>query len=198
LPGEFYYRLPLLVVTNDLGDLYPNERLLWTGLPQRYPIFNSSDVFLVPFSLLWGGFAIFWETSAVLSDEPPFMLLFGGFFVVAGLYFMVGRLIVRHLFLRSSRYQITNRRVIISSNVLGRRRVQSVYLKDLPPPVIANRNGPVGTIKFGNSTLLDDVKAAQANGLAILRDAGSPTLVEVDGARQVRDIIASAQAAITS
>lgn len=115
-----------------------------------------------------------------------------------GLYFVVGRLIVRYMSLRGSRYQSTDRRVIVNSTVLGRRRVQSAYLKDLPPPMVAGRDGPVATIKFGDSTLLGDVMAASALGSSSSRAAAPPVLVEVDGARQVRDIIAAAQAALAS
>jgi len=34
-------------------------------MPNRGVIFHSDDWTMVPFSLLWGGFAIFWETGAL-------------------------------------------------------------------------------------------------------------------------------------
>ncbi|TCO55102.1 hypothetical protein [Actinocrispum wychmicini] len=177
------------------GDLYEGERVLWTGSPSRYPIFNRGDIFLVPFSIVWCGFAIFWETTAARTGAPPFFLLFGGFFVLAGLYLVVGRLIARYLFLLGSDYLVTDRRVTVSTIVLGRRRVRSVYLKDLPPPMISAERGPVGTIKFGDSTFVSEIIAARREGFLGRRTVAPwPTLVQVHSAREVRDIIAAIQA----
>ena len=44
-------------------ELEVGEPLLWSGQPRKGIVFRSSDVFLIPFSIMWGGFAIFWETS---------------------------------------------------------------------------------------------------------------------------------------
>ena len=75
------------------SDLLPNEKIIWTGQPDKSVIFSPIDIFLVPFSLAWGGFAVFWELSALgvtnqrnLSHNPPaFFALFGVPFVVIGL-----------------------------------------------------------------------------------------------------------------
>ena len=46
-------------------DLLREEKILWSGQPDTSVHFTRADIFLVPFSLLWGGFAIFWELGAL-------------------------------------------------------------------------------------------------------------------------------------
>ena len=74
------------------GDLLSDERVLWTGQPDPTRLFSAGDVFLVPFSLMWGGFVIFWEASVLglinpsarNADPPLFMVLWGIPFLAAG------------------------------------------------------------------------------------------------------------------
>lgn len=96
------------------GELQPGERLLWSGCGDPSVIFARSDVFLIPFSLLWGGFAIFWTAQAAASGAPPFFLVFGGLFCLIGLFFIVGRFFVKAHRKRTTTYAITDRRALSS------------------------------------------------------------------------------------
>ena len=44
-------------------ELTPGESIVWAGQPNTSVIFHKQDVFMIPFSLMWGGFAIFWEAG---------------------------------------------------------------------------------------------------------------------------------------
>jgi hypothetical protein len=80
-------------------ELLPSERILWSGQPDTSVIFSSSDMFQIPFSLMWGGFAIFWEYTAITQTTATSNIgvselifpLFGIPFVIIGLYIMFGR-----------------------------------------------------------------------------------------------------------
>src|SRR5438046_585524 len=60
------------------GQLASGERLLWSGRPVEGIVFRPSDAFMIPFSLMWGGFALFWEYSVISTDKAPlFFMLWG-------------------------------------------------------------------------------------------------------------------------
>jgi hypothetical protein len=97
--------LPDAVVSAQLG---PDEELLWSGKPRGGIRLRAQDTFSIPFSLMWCGFAVFWETMAMMIPGPFFgpgllFRLWGIPFVIAGLYFVFGRFFVDAL-ARSSRY----------------------------------------------------------------------------------------------
>ena len=52
--------------------LSPAERIEWVGRPDPARHLTRSDAFLVPFSIIWGGFAIFWEATAIAGGAGPF------------------------------------------------------------------------------------------------------------------------------
>src|SRR5437899_10880259 len=40
------------------GELLSGERILWVGQPDPSILLSRADIFLVPFSVMWGGFAL--------------------------------------------------------------------------------------------------------------------------------------------
>ncbi len=106
---------------NELrSNLSSDEKLIWTGKPKTGIIFRSVDAYLIPFSLLWGALALFWETSAITSGAPLPAVLLGIPFVLVGLYIAIGRFFVDAKRRANTIYGITQDRIIIRlSSTLG-------------------------------------------------------------------------------
>ena len=128
--------------------LLPNEHVIWTGAPDARRLFTRADVFLVPFSLLWGGFAIFWFFGALEQGGLGFAL-FGLPFVTVGLYLIAGRFLYKRRKARRTRYVLTDRRVIEASTG-PRTRIRAEFIDRVPAINHDLRNDGSGTIRFGN------------------------------------------------
>jgi hypothetical protein len=126
--------------------------MLWTGRPAPGLALHASDAFAIPFSLVWCGFAIFWETNVVRIGAPIFFALFGGAFVVIGLYFVFGRFIGDAWLRGQKLYALTDRRILIVSGAL-RRQVRSLFLEGLAEINLSVRRDGKGTITFGRDSL---------------------------------------------
>lgn len=135
-------------------ELSSGESIYWADMPSSSVVFHSEDWYLIPFSLLWGGFAIFWEagvlgfwwTESQHHPAPGFMVLWGVPFVVIGQYLIWGRFLYDAWLKRRTYYGITNRRVLILQE--GRKRkTQFSFLESIPE--ITREGDGIGTIWFG-------------------------------------------------
>ena len=137
-----------------LPPLDPGERLLWSGQPRGGIRLRGQDILLIPFSLLWGGFAIFWEYMALtaVSKVPGpagiVFPLFGLPFVVVGLYLIFGRFFVDARVRAGTFYGVTNERILISSGLFSR-QIKSLPLRTLAEVSLTERGDGSGTITFG-------------------------------------------------
>ncbi len=120
----------------------------WSGRPRQGLVFRGSDIFVIPFSVLWGGFAVFWEYTAYKSGAPLFFLLFGIPFVLVGVYFVVGRFFVDTLTRKHTYYGITNDRVFIITEFLTN-KTKSISLDTLTDITFSNKPDNSGSISFG-------------------------------------------------
>jgi hypothetical protein len=144
----------LNLARNFQPDLLRDEKVAWAGQADPQFRFSGGDIFLVPFSILWGGFALFWEAGVLgLLDGQPALnpgALFGIPFVVIGQYFIWGRFIYKAYKNRRTFYALTNQRVLILATMRAR-RVQTLFLNQLPTINKTVQRDGVGTLEFGLS-----------------------------------------------
>jgi hypothetical protein len=175
--------------------LLPGERIVWDGRPLRHRVFRRTDVLLVPVSLLWCGFAVFWESGVLSGGAPVFFALWGVPFVLVGLYVVAGRFVVRVVSSRHTQYLVTDRRVLVHSGWSGA-RLSTQYLNSLPPPVIIEEPDGSGSLAFGGfPSVADALTGGRRLGWRAWSSEPSltPVLWDVAHIRQVRDLVAHAQ-----
>lgn len=135
-------------------ELLSGESILWAGQPDASVAFHKEDLFLIPFSLLWGGFAIFWESGvlgfwgkAAQSVRWTFGMIWGIPFVLVGQYLIWGRFFYAAWKKRRTFYAVTNRRVIVFQNG-WKRQMASSYLDTLSTLIKEGASAGRGTLRF--------------------------------------------------
>ena len=165
------------------GQLLSGEKIGWEGRPFSGIVFRSLDVFLVPFSLLWGGFAAFWNASVWTTDADLSFKLFGLPFLIAGLYVTVGRFLIDMRIRKATTYFVTNKRVLVARGS----KLKSLDIKRLPSLELDERSDGSGTIRFGpNSGFFSG-----ANSFAMWQPTSDPTpqFIRVPQARSLYGLI---------
>lgn len=181
-------QIPTSVETTLSTELSRSEKLLWSGRPRQGVYLGPKDLLLIPFSLMWGGFACFWEFSVVTSGAPVFFELWGIPFVLIGLYLIVGRFFFDAKLRSTTYYGLSNERVIIVAGVFSR-KVKSLQLRTLSDVSLSESKDGVGTITFGPTVGW----WLGASGWPGARKSQPPAFESVAGARSVFDQIRQAQ-----
>jgi hypothetical protein len=168
------------------GKLLPGERILWAGRPRAGLMLTGRDLFLIPFSIAWCAFAVFWTVIAASAPMPEFALL-GVAFVGIGLLFMIGRFFVDAWIRKGIHYAVTDRRVLILKTALGTELV-TLSLDRLPPARFIQRRDGTGTIRFEASS---GWAFGGAAGFSIWLPAvdSTPQLVAIADANKVFDLL---------
>jgi hypothetical protein len=157
-------------------ELRKGEKLLWAGRPRQGVFLRGRDAFQIPFSIMWGGFALFWEYSVINSGAPILFRLWGVPFVVIGLYMMFGRFIGEAKQREHTSYAVTDERIIISSGVFSK-TARSLNIKALLDVSLSENNSGSGTIHFGSAIT------------PVRRGRVAPDFDEIENVRQVYDLI---------
>lgn len=126
------------------------EQLLWVGHPDPRVRFTGADAFLVPFSVLWGGFAVVWEVTAITTVRQPLFIIWGIPFVLLGLYFVFGRFIMKKRRKTATIYALTNLRAIVCT---GERSVADSPVVGIPTKVDRSRDRRHVSVTFGQQGL---------------------------------------------
>jgi hypothetical protein len=118
--------------------------------PKQGFVFNPRDAFLIPFSLMWGGFAIFWNATVWMipgtdGGSPDwFSRLWGIPFLLAGLYFIAGRFLHDAHIRKNMLYAVTNQRIL----VLRGTKITSLDIHRLPRLELSEHRDGTGTLAF--------------------------------------------------
>ena len=181
-------------------ELLSGETLLWSGQPLRKVIFHQRDLFAIPFSLMWGGFAIFWEwgatghfgNSANSHSSLTFFALWGIPFIVMGQYLIWGRFFYTAWKKGRTFYAVTNKRVIVVSIGFSRKLIDG-YLRNLDSASLSLRSDGIGTIEFPSVPLaLSNWTFGRNNrGNQMDIDLSSLAFFDIPDARTVYQLIQS-------
>jgi hypothetical protein len=157
------------------------ENIVWSGKPNEKVIFHTHDIFLIPFSLLWGGFAIFWELGAS-KGGVTFFSLWGIPFVLVGQYLIWGRFIYAAWKKRRIFYVLTTQRALVLVRPPFAKTISS-YIKMLPAIEKKVRTDGIGSITLGMppSPFYSRTYDYSALGLNL----GIPVFTDIDNADDV-------------
>lgn len=185
-------------VSEVQSELQPGESILWSGQPSRRVIFHSQDLFTVPFSLLWGGFALLWEFGvaagshgALHRNPPPFFVLWGIPFVVIGQYLIWGRFLYVAWKKGRTFYAVTTKRVLVLNLGLSRRVTDGLF-RNLDSVSLTVRGNGVGTIAFAPDPYLlspGPYFGRRRNGFQMDIDLSRFTFFDIEDVRQVHQLI---------
>lgn len=155
------------------AHLRGGEQLLWVGQPDPDVRFTPADAFLVPFSILWGGFAVVWETTVIVSGAPPLFVLWGIPFVLMGLYLIAGRFIVKKRRKLATVYGLTPSRAIVCT---GERSFSDSPVRGVPTKVDRSKDGRHVTVVFGHQGAMGLFGLYQNTGLDFFARGLSPSV----------------------
>lgn len=134
------------------------ERILWSGQPQQGLAVSGRDALLIPFSLMWGGFAIFWNAmvwfapfdSNAGASPDWFFKLWGLPFLVVGLYLIGGRFFHDAHIRKKLFYAVTDQRIL----TLRGSKITSLDIHRLPRLELSEHRDATGTLAFeANNTM---------------------------------------------
>jgi hypothetical protein len=170
--------------------LEPDERLIWSGQPRGGIRFELSDIFVIPFSLLWASLAFGFGFAAWQPGGPIFIKLWSLPFIGVGIYIVAGRFVYDALLRKNTHYALTDRRAIILTDFLFR-KLQSIDVVSFDPLTIEVGRSGVGKISFG--VVPDTNTSIFSRGLFNNNQNPPPSFSALDNAQSVYELIRQIQ-----
>jgi hypothetical protein len=171
-----------------------DERLIWSGRPAQGLRLRRSDRVMIPFSLVWCGFALFFEYMAVFFDPDGKVIwplaIFGGFFVLIGIYLVIGRFFIDAAKRKHTLYGLTDQRALIVTG--GGKNVRSLKLSALPEITMTERPDGSGDVRLGSAVVSNEWDQATESWANERKQP--PTLEMIPNVREVYDLCLRAQA----
>ena len=178
-------------MSDDIGSyVRSGEKLLWKGRPQQGLRFVAFDIFLVPFSLLWGG-GVATMLLGGFAEAGLSFTLFSLIFLFAAAYITVGRLVHDAWIRSNTQYALTDKRVLILAGGFSQ-NLTSLSLEQIDQITFRNK-GDRGDIVFGRERSLlsffgtRSMRSAFAIWTPSLSDV--PQFIGVERARSLYDQI---------
>lgn len=171
---------------NDVGfsaQLLAGERVLWSGRPASGIVLTGRDIYMIPFSIFWCAFMVFWMFGAARAGGG--FALFGLPFVAIGLFLIGGRFFLDAWVRAGSHYAVTDRRILIRKT----RPMSSITALDmdrLPQIQVIERADGRGTLRFGAPA---SIFSGSGFSTWIPSADPMPQFILIPAARQVFDLI---------
>jgi hypothetical protein len=161
-------------------------------------IFHKSDIGGIPFSLMWGGFAIFWEfgvthqTHNAAARPDLFLTLWGIPFVVMGQYFIWGRFLHAAWGKTHTYYALTNKRVLVVRLTSSRKVVEGFLGSGISISMDERSNG-FGSIEFSPDPTYDAYSARRKGRPNLLLDFSRLAFYDIPSVREVYEAVRGAR-----
>ena len=170
------------------------EIIHWAGVPRADVVFHSDDWAVIPFSLLWTGFFVFWEANALgwisnsaQSGKPDtFMILWGIPFLLFGNYLVWARFLVDAWRKRRIFYAITNRRVLIVLEGWSQ-KTSTTFLHEITQ--IEREGTDTGTLWFGPKYPVLAGRGQKTRDLSRFSLGDVPVFADIDDVDSVHRLI---------
>jgi hypothetical protein len=176
------------------SKLMSGENIYWAGMPNPAVIFHSDDWALIPLSLAWTGFFVFWEAQAFgfwsqtfrANGNDVFVQLWGIPFLLAGNYMVWGRFLFDACAKRRTYYAVTNRRVLVLQEA-WKKKTSMTFLEAIPQ--IEREGSAIGTLWFGVKYPVFAPKRRETRSMSRFSIGDVPVFADIEDVDAVHRLI---------